>query len=533
MGPKSTDLASKDTSDDAVLRSLGYKQEFKRAFSPLELFGAGFSFIGVVSSIASTLVYTLPNGGPFSMIWGWAICMIFILTMSLAMAELGSAAPTAGGLYYWTFSYASPRWRRLLCWIVGYANTINSIAGFSSTIWGAAVQIMAAVSMGSDLTFTPTNGQIYGCYVALLLVQAVLCSSATRIIAGLQKPYLISNLMLIAGIIIALPVATPREYINTAKFTFTEFENLTTWPAGFAFTLSFLAPLWTMSCFDCVVHISEEASNASVALPWAIISANMVSGVLGWGLLIAIGFCMGTDVNSIVSSPIGQPLAAIFYNSFGKNGTLAMWAIIIVFQFMASISVLTVGSRQVFAFSRDGALPFSRYLYRVNGYTQTPVNCVWFTTIAAILLGLLSFAGSAAIGAVFTLGVAAQYIAIAIPIASRFKFPNKFRPGPFTLGSLGRPVATIAVLWMMFCFVIFLFPTDPRPPVQDMNYSIVVLGGTLFLCLAWYYFPRYGGVHWFQGPIRNIDIDYEKTDGEEQVIAETSSLEKGYVDKTA
>ena len=39
------------TKDEAVLASLGYKQEFKREFSRLEIFGIGFSIVGVVPSI--------------------------------------------------------------------------------------------------------------------------------------------------------------------------------------------------------------------------------------------------------------------------------------------------------------------------------------------------------------------------------------------------------------------------------------------------------------------------------------------------
>lgn len=35
--------------------------------------------------------------------------------------------------------------------------------------------------------------------------------------------------------------------------------------------------------FDSSVHISEEASNASTAVPWAIVNVIAVSGVLGWG----------------------------------------------------------------------------------------------------------------------------------------------------------------------------------------------------------------------------------------------------------
>ena len=53
--------------------------------------------------------------------------------------------------------------------------------------------------------------------------------------------------------------------------------------------------------------------------------------------------------------------------------------------------------------------------------------------------------------------------------------------------------------------VVFLFPTTPQTDAADMNYSVVVLGGILILSVAWYYFPVYGGVHWFTGPVANID----------------------------
>ena len=49
----------------------------------------------------------------------WTVCGIFLSIIALAMAELGSAAPTSGGLYYWTFMFSSTRWRCLLSWIVG------------------------------------------------------------------------------------------------------------------------------------------------------------------------------------------------------------------------------------------------------------------------------------------------------------------------------------------------------------------------------------------------------------------------------
>jgi hypothetical protein len=38
-----------------------------------------------------------------------------------------------------------------------------------------------------------------------------------------------------------------------------------------------------------------------------------------------------------------------------------------------------------------------------------------------------------------------------------------------------------------------------------MNYTVVVLGGAFILSLVWYYFPVYGGVHWFEGPVPTVD----------------------------
>jgi hypothetical protein len=101
---------------------------------------------------------------------------------------------------------------------------------------------------------------------------------------------------------------------------------------------------------------------------------------------------------------------------------------------MMGSSMVLAASRQSFAFARDGALPFSSYLYRMNSFTKTPVNTVWFVVAFAIVLGMLSFAGAQAINAIFSISVTALYIAYAIPITARFAFKNDFKPGPFSLG---------------------------------------------------------------------------------------------------
>jgi amino acid transporter len=104
---------------------------------------------------------------------------------------------------------------------------------------------------------------------------------------------------LVLVIIIGMPIATPKEFRNSARSAFGDLENcifcphyvanlihsepVSDWPIGYGFILSFMAPLWTIGGFDACVHISEEASNATVAVPWAIVGAVTLSGVLGWG----------------------------------------------------------------------------------------------------------------------------------------------------------------------------------------------------------------------------------------------------------
>ena len=75
-----------------------------------------------------------------------------------------------------------------------------------------------------------------------------------------------------------------------------------------------------------------HSSNAAIAVPWAIVGAISIASVLGTGkcvvvslfsidqsmrniaIMIVFAFCMGTDLDSIVHNPIGQPMATVCIN---------------------------------------------------------------------------------------------------------------------------------------------------------------------------------------------------------------------------
>ena len=86
----------------------------------------------------------------------------------------------------------------------------------------------------------------------------------------------------------------------------------------------------------------------------------------------------------------------------------------------------------------------------MNGYTKTPVNTVIYVAILSLLLGLLAFAGPSATNAIFSLSVAALYVAYTIPIAARFVFKNDFKPGPFNLGIFVRCFLVSPFAWYGF-----------------------------------------------------------------------------------
>lgn len=117
--------------DAELLAKMGYKQELKRNFSTLEVFGIAFSIMGLLPSIASTLSFSLASG-PSGMVWSWFLASGCIFIVGLAMADLGSAMPTSGGLYWWTHYFSSPGTRNYLSFLVGYSNSLGLIGGLCS-----------------------------------------------------------------------------------------------------------------------------------------------------------------------------------------------------------------------------------------------------------------------------------------------------------------------------------------------------------------------------------------------------------------
>ena len=150
---------------------------------------------------------------------------------------------------------------------------------------------------------------------------------------------------------------------------------------------------------------------------------------LGFACILVIVYTV-TDIEAVVAGPYGQPMGSLCVQVLGERAGLAMFCLTIVAQFFVGQASTVASSRVAFAYARDDVLPGSRWWKRVSRRTYTPVNAIWFVLAVGALLGLLMFASPVAIGAIFSIGAIAQYVAFTFPTALKlFVVGDKFRPG--------------------------------------------------------------------------------------------------------
>ncbi|ROV95003.1 hypothetical protein VMCG_08319 [Cytospora schulzeri] len=490
--------------DAELLAKMGYKQELKRNFSTLEVFGIAFSIMGLLPSISSSLSFSLP-AGPAGMVWSWFLASGCIFVVGLAMADLGSAMPTTGGLYWWTHYFGSAKTRNYLCFLVGYSNSLGLIGGLCSINYGFALMFCAVIVISKDGDWSPSNGIIYVVFLICTITHGILASTLTRIMNKLQTFAVFLNIALILATIIALPVGMANKR-NDGDFIFAKVENLTTWPTGWAFMLAWLSPIWTIGGFDSCVHMSEEASNAAKAVPLGILGSIGMCWVLGFVIVIVLAACIDPNIENVLGSSFGQPMAQIYYDALGKHGAMGFIVFLFIVQYLMGISILVAASRQMWAFSRDGALPFSSFFRPISKtFGYIPFRAVWGAVFVAIILGLLCLIASAAASALFSLAVAGNNLAWGLPIFARAVWGrDKFTPGPFYTGhKFSLPIAWAAVIFLVFGIVLAMFPDGgPNPTPDTMNYTVVVnmavWGGATI-----YYFVD--ARKWFTGPKTTVE----------------------------
>ncbi len=478
-------------SDTDRLHQLGYAQELSRPMSGFSNFAVSFTTISILSGCLTLYGFGMNTGGPALIVWGWPFVGVMTLFVGFAMAEVCSSYPTAGGLYYWSAKLA-PR-HGTWAWFTGWFNFLGQVAVTAGIDFGAAFFLTAFLNLQFGFAATPAN--VILVFGAILLLHGLLNTRGVKLVSRLND---ISVWWHIVGVIVivgALALVPDRH--QSASFVFTEFVNNTGWGSGLYVTLlGLLLAQYTFTGFDASAHMTEETHDASRSGPRGIVMSILVSLVAGWVLLIGVTFAI-QSYEGALSSETGVPPAQIFIDAVGLTGGKLLLLIAIGAQLFCGMSSVTANSRMIYAFSRDGALPFSNTWHRINPRTRTPTAAVWLAAGGAFVLGLPYLWNVTAYAAVTSIAVIGLYIAYVIPTFLRLRQGDSFARGPWHLGRWSRIVGTVAVAWVGFITVLFMLPQAYPVTWATFNYTpiavLVVLG---FAGIWWLASAR----RWFTGP---------------------------------
>jgi amino acid permease (GABA permease) len=415
------------------------------------------------------------------------------LLVGLAMAEVCSSFPTAGGLYYWSAKLAKrngPAWS----WFTGWFNFLGQVAVTAGIDFGAAFFLNAFLDLQFGFDTRPWHTILL--FGLILLLHGLLNSFGVRLVALLNNVSVWWHIVGVVVIVAALAFLPDRH--QSADFVFTQFVNNTGWGSTFYVgLLGLLLAQYTFTGYDASAHMTEETRSAATAGPRGIIMSILVSLAAGWVLLIGLTFAIQDYDNAVAAPDTGVPPAQIFVDAIGLTGGKLLLLVAIGAQLFCGMSSVTANSRMIYAFARDGALPGSGFWHRINPRTRTPTNAIWLAAGGAFLLGLPYLVNATAYAAVTSIAVIGLYIAYVIPTFLRLRAGSSFDRGPWHLGRWSRPIGTVAVVWVVFITVLFMLPTVSPVTGSTFNYTpiavLVVLG---FAGIWWLVSAR----TWFTGP---------------------------------
>jgi amino acid permease (GABA permease) len=480
------------SSDEETLHQLGYAQELRRRMSGFSNFAVSFTIISILSGCLTLYGYGMGTGGPAIIVWGWPIVGIMTLFVGLAMAEVCSSFPTAGGLYYWSAKLAR-RNGAAWSWFTGWFNFLGQVAVTAGIDFGAAFFINALLNLQFG---TPTYHWVtILIFAGVLLVHGMLNQFGIRLVALLNDVSVwwhLIGVLIIVGVLVFAP-----SHHQSASFVFTSTFNVTGWHSTFyVLLLGLLLAQYTFTGYDASAHMTEETHSAARSGPRGIVMSILVSLFAGWILLIGITFAI-QHYSAELTSATGVPPAQIFIDAVGATGGKLLLLIAIGAQLFCGMSSVTANSRMIYAFSRDGALPASRLWHQVNHRTRTPTNAIWLAAAAALVLGLPYLWNNYAYAAVTSIAVIGLYIAYVLPTFLRLRQGSSFRRGPWHLGRWSTPIGITAVTWVVFITILFMLPTASPVTLKSFNYTVVAVLVVLgFAGIWWLVSAR----NWFTGP---------------------------------
>jgi len=507
MNKTTREPSATPTEDEKRLAALGYKQELNRTWSGFSNFAISFSIISILTGCFTTFSQAWNNGGPVAIAFGWPLISGFILIIGLCMAELASAYPTSGGIYWWASKLGGAE----AGFFTGWLNFIGLLAVTASVGYGAATFLNITIgSYFSGYATSFLNGdyinQQFFWFIVIMILITVLNSFSSQILATLNNISVwwhVFGAIIIVGILIFVPDEHQSvNWIFTTQINNSGFEgNSMYW--FYVLPIGFLLTQYTITGYDASANLSEETQGATLSAAKGIWQSIFYSSVGGYILLLSLLYAAAkpeivSSFDTSVNSFGAGSAISILYSAL----TPAMFKLVLLIstagQFFCALACLTSCSRMMYAFSRDGGMPGHQYWSKVNKH-RVPENAVLASSIIGVLITLPALWKSpsglpTAFYAVVSIGVIGLYLAFLIPIWLRWRAGDKFVPGPWTLGKKYKWMNLIAITEILVTTVYFIMPYEPAAvPGNDefswlaVNYAPILVGFTFLTLWIWWH----------------------------------------------
>jgi amino acid transporter len=445
--------------DAEQLRRLGYAQQLLRDMGGFANFALSFSIISVLTGAVTLYGHGLRFGGPLEMTLGWPLVSLLTLPVAASLAQLASSYPTAGALYHWSAILGGRGAGFFTAWL----NCIGQFAITAGIDYGLSQFVVALLGLPPERTLAV--------YAAVLLSHAVLNHLGVHLVARLNDLSAWVHIGGVAVLVGAVALFAPHKPMGFLLTAFTDGPR----PYWLGFLLGLLQAGWTFTGFDASAHVSEETHDPTRNAAWGIFLSVAVSGVVGWALLLGVTLAIG-DLGAAAAAE--NPFIYVLRGALGTRvGGALVWVAMVAMWF-CGLSSITSNSRMLFAFARDGGLPFSKQLAAVSPRYRSPHVAVWVSAAAAFAVALWANAYSA-MTALSTIALYASY-GLPIWVGLRARRNGRWRTfGPWDLGRWSTPLNIAALAWVCVLTVLFVLP-----PNELAGYTF---GGALVLLVAYWF----------------------------------------------
>src|SRR2546425_10126073 len=260
-----TDAAS---TDEKKLHELGYAQELKRGMGGFSNFAVAFTIISILSGCLPLFGFGRYTGGPASSAYGWPLVGILVTFVSLAMAEICSSFPTAGGLYYWAAKVA-PKNGAAWSWFTGWFNLLGQLGITAGIDFGLAAFVAAFMHIAFSVEVTRLI--LVGTYTAVLAIHGVMNTFGIRLVAlfnDVSVWWHVAGVLIIFAILFIKPdhhtsFATIFSFSKTAKdgqvagfINGSGFTNGLFGTTIYIFLIGMLLAQYTITGYDASAHMT-------------------------------------------------------------------------------------------------------------------------------------------------------------------------------------------------------------------------------------------------------------------------------------